>query len=204
MTSRQRTGNTPNMKRRNTWLAAWLVLTPMLAAGADTAALQLDATQRTTLEQLACRSRHDVGVDAIDARTYRGDHVSAEVRCSTHGVFMGSPMHYIVQCARSRGVWDCQGEWNEILVKVDDGEVPVRVEGEIPVGVSYQTIQKIAASGTFQGYPLRKTLVPPCYLNKGSAQEFIDVKCEGWHIVVSMWCPQSDCPRVFSMTKLGT
>ena len=97
-----------------------------------------------------------------------------------------------------------QGEWNEILVKVDDGEVPVRVEGRIPVGVSYQTISKIASSGTFQGYPLRKALAPPCYLNRGSAQEFVDVKCEGWHIVVSMWCPQSDCPRVFSMTKLGT
>jgi hypothetical protein len=192
------------MKRRYAWFGAWLVSMPVIAAGADAVELPLVATERAALEELACRGRHDVGVDTIDARAYRGDHASAEVRCSTHGVFMGAPMHYIVQCARARGQWECHGEWNEILVKVDDGQVPVRVEGDIPLGVSYQIISTIAASGTFQGYPLRKALAPPCYLNRGSAQEFVDVKCEGWHIVVSMWCPQSDCPRVFSMTKLGT
>ncbi|HMN47359.1 MAG TPA: hypothetical protein PKE27_22480 [Povalibacter sp.] len=192
------------MKRRHAGFAAWLVLSPVLAAGADATSFQLPAAESATVEKLACRSRHDVGVETIDARAYRGDHVSAEVRCSSHGVFMGSPMHYIVQCARSLGQWDCHGEWNEILVKVDEGEIPVRVEGQIPLGVSYQTIHGIASSGNFQGYPLREALAPPCYLNRGSAQEFVDVKCDGWHIVVSMWCPQSDCPRVFSMTKLGT
>lgn len=193
------------MKLRNACFFAWLASSPALAAGADTAGLQLGETEQAILEQLACRSRHEVALESIDARAYRrGDHASAEIRCSTHGVFMGSPMHYVVQCARSLGQWQCQGEWNEILVKLDDGELPVRVEGEIPVGVSYQTISKIASSGTFQGYPLRKALAPPCYLNRGSTQEFVDVKCDGWHIVVSMWCPQSDCPRVFSMTKLGT
>ena len=93
------------MKLRHAGFAAWLVLSPVLAAGADTASFQLPAPQRATVEELACRSRHDVGVDAIDARSYRGDHVSAEVRCSSHGVFMGEPMHYIVQCARSHGQW---------------------------------------------------------------------------------------------------
>lgn len=182
-------------------------MSPLLALGAQTVPAQITAAERTTLEEQACRSRHDVGVGTIDARAYgagEGAPAVAEVHCASHGVFMGNPMHYVVQCSRERGRWGCQGEWNEILVNVDAEQIPVRIEGEIPVGVSYQTIQKIASSGTFQGYSLRKVLVPPCYLNKGSAQEFIDVKCEGWHIVVSMWCPQSDCPRVFSMTKLGS
>jgi hypothetical protein len=34
-------------------------------------------------------------------------------------------------------------------------------------------------------------------------REFIDVKCEGWHMIVSTWCPQSpaDCPRLLSIDK---
>lgn len=195
------------MKRHVNWLAIGLALSSVLAAGAEIAPTQIAAGERASLEDQACRSRHDVGVEKIDARTYGSGakaSAAAEVHCASHGVFMGNPMHYVVQCSRAGGRWECQGEWNEILVKVDADQIPVRIEGEIPVGVSYQTIQKIASSGTFQGYSLRKALAPPCYVNKGSAQEFIDVKCEGWHIVVSMWCPQSDCPRVFSLTKLGS
>ncbi|HEY6641411.1 hypothetical protein [Povalibacter sp.] len=193
------------MRSRRAWFAGMLASILACAAGAQATAPQISAAERATLEELACRSRHDVGVESLQVRTYGTGQTtaSAEVRCSSHGVYQGSPMHHIVQCARIRDAWECQGDWNEILVKVAGDEIPVRIEGAIPTGVAYLTIQRIANSGTFQGQPLRQALAPPCYLNRGSAQEFIDVKCEGWHIVVSMWCPQSDCPRVFSMTKLG-
>lgn len=182
-----------------------LLVALLFAASATHAQAPLDAAGRSALEEQACTSRHGTKLDSVDVRSYRdATHATAEVRCASHGVYQGKPMHYIVQCSRAQGRWTCEGEWNEIIVPLGDEQLPVRIEGEIPVGVSYMTIQKIASGGTFQGYPLRKSLVAPCYLNKGSAKEFIDVKCEGWHIVVSTWCPQEECPRVFSLTKIGS
>ena len=192
------------------FLVGFLVLTWTLCGGvsaADITPLPVDAATTAQLEKLACRDRHTVGVEHIDGRVYgknAGATAVAEVRCASHGVYMGNPMHRIVQCSRAQGAWTCQGDWNEITVVAGTDRIPVRIEGDIPSGVAHQTIHKLATSGSFQGYPLREALVAPCYLHKGEAQEFMDVKCEGWHIVVSMWCPQSDCPRVFSINKLGS
>jgi len=173
---------------------------------AETHPLQLKMSERSTVERLACQEPHGLTMQTLDGHTYgRGVSVPAvaEVHCAAHDMFKGSPVHYVVQCAREHSEWSCQGEWNEILVDVGDERIPVRVEGKTSLALSYEVVQKVANGGRFQGYPLRKALVPPCYVNRGAAQEFIDVKCEGWHIIVSTWCPQSECPRVLSMSKTG-
>lgn len=188
------------------FMAGSLALFSAGATAADIQPLQLKAVERSTLEHLACQEPHGVSLQTLDGHTYgRGASVPAvaEVHCAAHGLFKGNPVHYVVQCSRERSEWRCQGEWNEILVGVDAEQIAVRVEGKTPLALSYQVVEKIAHGGRFQGYPLRKALVPPCYVSRGRAQEFIDVKCEGWHIIVSTWCPQSDCPRVLSMSKTG-
>ncbi len=195
--------------RRHPLLVLIAVPMTLFSAGAGSAdihPLQLKASERARVERLACQDPHGLTMQALDGHTYgRGASVPAiaEVHCAAHDMFEGNPVHYLVQCAREQGEWSCHGQWNEILVGVGAERIPVRVEGKTPLALSYQVVQKVAGGGLFQGYPLRKALVPPCYVNRGAAQEFIDVKCEGWHIIVSTWCPQSECPRVLSMTKTG-
>ena len=182
-----------------------LLLFSAAAQSAEITPLQLDQAQRAAIEMAACRDRHDLGVEKIEGRVYgQGENASAvaEVHCISHGVFIDNPMHYVVQCTREQRQWLCQGEWTEIIVAAQSDPITVRVEGEIPLGVSYLTINKLAGSGSFQGYPLREALASPCYVHKGTTKEFIDVRCEGWHIIVSLWCPQDDCPRVFSIDKM--
>jgi len=176
------------------------------AVAAETHPLQLKTSERATVERLACQDPHGLAMQTLDGHTYgRGDSVPAvaEVHCAPHGMFKGNPVHYMVQCAREQSEWSCHGEWNEIVVEAGEDRIPVRVEGKTSLALSYQVVQTVANGGRFQGYPLRKTLVPPCYVNRGAAQEFIDVKCEGWHIIVSTWCPQTECPRVLSMSRTG-
>ncbi|HEY5809973.1 MAG TPA: hypothetical protein VIT67_18510 [Povalibacter sp.] len=192
------------MRSHHLSIAACLVLASSGIAAADIQPLQLDDAERSTLEGVACRSRHDTGLEKIDGRVYgRGANAAAaaEVHCAAHETFRNTPVHFVVPCARESGNWQCQGELRQFRVSAGPEEVEVRVEGEISLIQAHGVVQKLANGGTFQGYPLRKALVSPCYVHQGAAQEFIDVKCQGWHIIVSTWCPQSDCPRVFSIDR---
>lgn len=194
------------MQRRFLLIAVLPTLFSAGAMSAEVRPLQLAASERSTVERLACQDPHGLGIQQIDGHAYgRGARAPAvaEVHCAPHGTFQGSPIHYVTQCAREQGQWSCQGQWSEILVGVGSDRIPVRVEGKTPLTLSRQVVQKIASGGMFQGYPLRKALAPPCYVHRGATQEFIDVKCEGWHIIVSTWCPQSECPRILSMSKTG-
>jgi hypothetical protein len=175
-------------------------------SAAEVRSLQLSPKERAQLEAAACRSRHDVQVDRIDARSYGAGANApavAEVHCASHGESGGQPMHFVVQCARERQQWQCQGEWNELAVVLDTKSIAVRIEGKLSAADAVKTIRKIAASGKFQGYVLRDALVPPCYIQQQPGQEFIDVRCEGWHLIVSTWCPQGDCPRLISIDKFA-
>lgn len=187
------------------WLMACTVLCCGVAA-ADTYPLAITDAQRHQVEQISCRSRHALSVASIEGRRYgRGENAAAtaEVHCVPHGMYRGRPIHYITQCSREHGQWSCQGEWTAITVDMDGAPIEARIEGQIAFEQADGIIRKIAHSGMFQGYPLRKVLVSPCYVHQGSERELIDVKCDGWHVIVSTWCPQSDCPRIFSLTKLG-
>lgn len=194
------------MQCRPLLVATVLMLMSAGAQPADIFPLQLQEPERTEVERLACLSRHDIAAAKIAGRTYgRGATASAvaEVGCIPHGQFAGYPLRYVVECSREQGRWDCPSEWQEILVATGADPIAVRVEGTTSLTQAQRTIRSIANGGMFQGYPLSKTLVPPCYVHQGKTQEFIDVKCQGWHIIVTTWCPQSECPRVLSMTKTG-
>lgn len=194
------------MRAQDALLLSWLLLLSSPAGSAKADVLALSATERGAIELAACRSRHDVAVERIEAQAYgAGSRAAAvaEVHCASHATFQGAPVHYVVQCFREAGRWDCQNQWTELAVKAAASTVAVRVEGEISLAQSVQIVQAIGKGGMFQGYPLAKTLVSPCYVHRGQAQEFIDVKCQGWHIIMSTWCPQSQCPRVFSLTRIG-
>lgn len=174
------------------------------AARADVYPLELSGDQRQQIERISCASRHSLSVARVEGHNYgRGTSAAAtaEVHCVPHGLFRGSPVHYITQCSREHGSWSCQGEWTAITVSVGDEAIETRIEGDISAEQAYDVIQKIAHAGMFQGYSLRKALASPCYVHEGTERELIDVKCRGWYIIVSTWCPQSDCPRVFSLTR---
>ena len=175
-------------------------------SAAEITELQLESAERTAIETAACRTRHGVSLERVMGRIYgKGSQAAAvaEAHCAASGSANGSPSHYVVQCARSNGVWDCQGEWNEITVPIQSAQpVAVRVEGEMTPAQATKVVQKIAAAGRFQGYELHKALASPCYVTQMKGREFIDVRCEGWHIIVSTWCPQdTECPRLLSIAK---
>ena len=187
-----------------------LILTAFIASfaaparSAEVHPLQFTLAERSELEAKACQSRHGTKLQTLEGRRYgtaANAAAVAEVHCAPGEMFRNAPVHFVVQCEREKGVWTCQGEWREFSMRAGTQFIQARVEGEISLAQSFEVIQKIAAGGTFQGYPLQKSLVSPCYVHKGAAQEFIDVKCRGWYIVVSTWCPQGECPRVFSITR---
>lgn len=194
------------MRALHTVLGSGLLLLSWSAGPANIQPLQLGQAERTRIETAACRDPHQVAAARIDAQAYGTGAAAAavaEVHCASHARFLDSPVHYVVQCFRESGQWDCPNEWSEVAVSMGDETVAVRVEGDISLSQSSQLVHAIADGGMFQGYPLRKALVSPCYVHRGQAKEFIDVRCQGWHIVMSTWCPQSQCPRVFSLTRIG-
>lgn len=184
------------------------VLLSTLSAGAAAADdLQLSPADHQALQAVACQEPHGLDIHAVQAQAYgTGPQalVSAEVQCVAHARFNTRPVHYVVQCTRSTGDWNCQGHWQQLLVDVGEGLLSVRVEGELLLMRASQSIRAVANAGSFQGLYLPDTLQPPCYVHQGNGYEFIDVKCSGWHIIVSTWCPQMDvCPRVMSLSKSG-
>lgn len=192
------------MQNRHISLAACLALIATTVTAAEILPLAPTQAERSTLESAACRSRHDTGLEKIDGRAYgRGVNAAAvaEVHCVSNETFRSTPVRFVVPCSREGGTWQCQGDWRQFAVTAGTEQVDVRVEGRISLAQAYDVIQKLAHGGTFQGYPLHKALASPCYVHRGAAQEFIDVKCSGWHIIVSTWCPQSECPRVLSIDK---
>ena len=195
----------PGMRQHALMIAAFLTLISVTATAAQTFPLQLTELDRSTLERMACQAPHGVPAENIDGHAYgRGANADAivEVHCASHGMFAGKPVHYVLQCSRDQGKWGCENEWSEILVTAGSEAIPVRVEGKTPLPEANRTIQAIVNGGEFQGQPLRKALEPPCYVNQRKSEEFLDVKCQSWHIIVSTWCPQTMCPRVLSMTKI--
>jgi hypothetical protein len=194
------------MKRSLSFITLWLVGLSMSSHAAQIGALQFTSGELATLEEQACRKPHDVGLQRAEGRVYgkgANSPAVAEVHCAPHAMLSDMPMHYVAQCAREKGVWECQGEWTEIAVALQPREVATRVEQEVKPAQAVNIIRKIASSGRFQGYVLRDALVSPCYVTQTKNREFIDVKCEGWHMIVSTWCPQqpSDCPRLLSIDK---
>jgi hypothetical protein len=184
-------------------LAAALTLLSFGAMSAEQEPLKLTEAESADLADIACQSRHGVGIDRIDGQAYgRGAQASAnaEVRCASHGQLKDGPMHYVAQCFREQGRWRCQGEWNEMLVAAGVEPIVVRAEGKMLPQQAHDAVLKIARSGEFQGQQLREVMASPCYVHRGR-DEFIDIKCRGWHITASLWCPQTECPRVISLTK---
>lgn len=170
-------------------------------------ALRLGDTQRAALQAVACEQPHGLRIDTVDAHVYGSGAqrlTSAEVRCAAHARFNSRPVHYVAQCTRGTGDWNCQGHWQQLQLAVGDEPLPVRVEGDLLLMRASQSIRAIANAGMFQGRYLPDTLMPPCYVHQGKGREFIDVKCSGWHIIVSTWCPQEEqCPRIMSLSRSG-
>lgn len=194
------------MKRIQCLFVLWIIGVSSLSHAAEIGALQFTNAELATLETQACRKPHDVALQRAEGRAYgkgANSPASAEVHCASHATLNDTPMHYVAQCAREKGVWECQGEWTEMALAMESREVAVRVEQEVKPAQAIAIIRKIANSGRFQGYVLRDTLVSPCYVTQPKEREFIDVKCEGWHMIVSTWCPQqpAECPRLLSIDK---
>ncbi|MFL6619531.1 MAG: hypothetical protein ACJ8MH_13060 [Povalibacter sp.] len=191
------------------WRLPLLAISIALAfnsAAAEIHPLQLTGPERGALETSACTSRHQVALERAEGQVYgKGSNAAAvaEVHCASHAALNGSPLHYVVQCARSKENWECQGEWIEVPVAIQSNQVAVRVEGEMKPAEAASVVSKIAGYGRFQGYVLRDALASPCYVNRAKDREFIDVKCQGWHMIVSNWCPQqpAECPRLISIDK---
>ena len=179
---------------------------PALVRAAETHESDLPVSERAKLETIACRDPHQVALDRVSTRFYgKGLQApaAAEVHCASHAAPDGMQVHYVVQCSRSEGAWGCQGEWIEFPVQIESKQVATRVEEAIKPAQAAAIVRKIAGYGRFQGYVLKDALAAPCYVTQTKAREFIDVKCEGWHMIVSTWCPQEpkECPRLLSIDK---
>lgn len=186
-------------------LAITLLAQP--AGAAESSGIQLSAADHQALQTVACQQPHGVDIHAVQAQAYGSGAqalVSAEVWCMAHARFNGEQVHYVAQCTRGNSDWNCQGHWQQLQVQTGAELLPVRVEGDLLLMRASQSVRAIANAGTFQGRSLPAVLAPPCYVHQGNGREFIDVKCSGWHIIVSTWCPQDDiCPRVMSLSKSG-
>ncbi|WP_129649607.1 hypothetical protein [Peristeroidobacter agariperforans] len=159
----------------------------------------LTAAEKAALERLVCKDTHHVPAEGIEAWSYdrATANASADVLCRSHEAIAGKPVRYFARCERKEKSWSCQSGDIEVLVSVGTRELAVRWLGGIDRTWGVKVIEKLVADGWF-----RKELdageSPQCDVGPGSAPEWVDVKCAGWAITVSSWCPQEACPRIVS------
>lgn len=178
-----------------------------LAAGAAepqmTYAFQPSERHAQELAQIACREPHGVEVERIKAVTTRQNDLEQAfgvVECKPHDFIRGQPVRYSVDCRRSDKRWDCDEGALEFAVALGSKTLRVR-PGKFGNEFAYDTIERIATAGNFQGVPLSEAMRSPCALSAGEKSELIEIRCTGVRVIASQWCPQGGCPRIISVDR---
>jgi len=165
-----------------------------------TSPYRLSRIDITQLTQTVCATESSSRNNVITAwKTSRGNSDSAHafVECSAHRTYTEFEAYHAAHCERTEQ-WRCgRGE-----TRIHNPQVARRIDiglGGYNPDIAYQLVNKIAAYRTKKGDAVIDTEDVRCDLAKGPSKELIEVTCKDRVVRISYWCPQSTCPRIFSV-----
>jgi hypothetical protein len=206
------------------WLVITLVLLSDMAVAAPQPPLQppprpyrLPRADLVELANLVCMSRHGVPEDRIaawrepaqsrkdqprsspDAQPPppSGAALHASVECKPHETTPQFARFFAAECERTAG-WQCARSEVRLRAEIAAHSVTIRTNG-YNAELAHDLVTRIFAYHTHKGGPAISPDTAQCSLAKGPEKDMLDVNCDGHIVRLSYWCPQSRCPRVFSI-----
>ncbi len=184
-------------------LAMTLVVTHSTAALtlAKTYPYRLSKEDQAELSSKVCTTRYGTKESRIDAWTYKpGDkrNVQASVECTSHRTHSQYELSHVASCERVT-TWQCTRGEVRLRGMLDKHKFDIGTGWYNPA-VAYDLVSRIAAYRSRKGDAVIDTEDVQCNLAKGPSKELIDIACKDKLVRISYWCPQSSCPRIFSIT----
>ncbi len=203
----------------------WIIITLVLSARTGIAAdapqpgpYRLQSTDLAELANLVCKTRHDVPEDRITAwweaappfgngpvgappgappRPPVRNSLRASVECKPHEVTPQFAKFYTANCVRTTG-WQCAR--SEVLLRADIANHPVTIRTNgYNAELAHDLVTRVFAYRTHKGDPAFNPDTAHCSLGRSREKDMLDINCDGHVVRLSYWCPQSNCPRVFSI-----
>jgi hypothetical protein len=162
--------------------------------------LELSASDKEALEDVACRDPHRTSLDIAEGRLYEAPDersVLAYVVCTPHSYFKDKPLRFVTNCEKYSRQWRCGEAELQMLLAVAGREVALSV-GDTEPAWAYELLHKLEAAGHISNDPRVITERPYCSIRKSIVPEWYYVHCLRRFVTVSTWCPQGDCPSVVS------
>jgi hypothetical protein len=201
-------------------LLAVLVVSTCLAAPELPRPYRLPRHDLAELANLVCTTRHAVPEDRIaawltpsaphqgpfkgqtDSRANnqpndRRGNLRATVDCKPHQVTEQFAVFFAAECERTTS-WQCGRSEVRVRVDVDQHPLVIHANGYKPELI-YSLISKIVNFRTRNGDPVITGSTRQCSLIGGPSRDLLDLTCDEQLIRLSYWCPQSSCPRIFSI-----
>jgi hypothetical protein len=171
----------------------------------DESPLELSASDKEALEDVACRDPHRTSLDKAEGRLYEAPDersVLAYVVCTPHSYFKDKPLRFVTNCEKHSRQWNCGEADLQMLVAVAEREVVLSLGGTEPAW-AYELLHKLDAAGHISNDPRLIEERPYCSIRKSFVPEWYYVRCLGRLVTISTWCPQGDCPTVVSARDLA-
>lgn len=163
-----------------------------------TYAHRLSNKEVTELSELVCR-RHGVTHDEINAWTNnpKDKNPHAAVICEPHATMADYAISYRAECRRENQ-WQCGRSETWLRTTLDSRPVDIATNG-YKHDLAYSLVSKIARYRNIKGDLVFEPNTKQCSLSKGPSKELLDITCDGKLFRLSYWCPNSSCPRMFSI-----
>ncbi len=169
-------------------------------APTKTYAYRLSNKDIAELADAVCDARHGVKHDNINAWSDKPKdvkNVQATVSCQPHATTEHYAVYYRADCRREEK-WACKPSETRLHTTLNSRQIDIVTNGYKPE-IAYSLVSKIAAHRNFKGEWVFERNTRECALSKGPSKELLDVTCDGKLFRLSYWCPQSSCPRIFSI-----
>lgn len=191
--------------RSLTLAALVMMLTAVKALGAPAPPAKmppyrLSRNDMTVLATTACTARYGVKEHQIKAWQSQRDNnrsVQAHVECTAHRTYPEFDAYHTANCELT-AQWNCDRGETRIRGTAETQKIDIGLGGHDP-NVAYQLVNKIAAYRWKTGDAFIDTHDVRCDLTKGPSKELLNVTCKDQKLRISYWCPQSSCPRIFSV-----
>lgn len=159
---------------------------------------RLSNKELNELSELVCR-KYDTSHDKINGWTDKpGDkNLQAAVSCQPHTTTERYAIFRAAVCQRGEK-WQCTRSETWLRTTVDNKSLEIDTNGYQPE-IAYTLVSKIAKYRNIKGDLVFEHDTKQCSLSKGPSKELLDITCDGKLFRLSYWCPQSSCPRVFSI-----
>jgi hypothetical protein len=162
--------------------------------------IDLSPIEERELEDLACKRKHGVLMDRVQAHRYQYESERSEYAqafCKPHGSYEGKQMRYVVSCEKKRRDWKCGEPDLEVILAVGQADVAFSF-GDLDFDWAYDAVSKLVKEGWLTANRDDSNVIRRCTLQRHFIPEWFSVHCLDREITISTWCPQEECPSIVS------